>query len=76
MVDKTSDLKESNDLIDSNCEPGMHLSVYGVTVILLDLWIIVQFPTQNRLFTDGFLNYRHYTVERCEYISTSFSVTN
>lgn len=40
VVDKASDLKESIDLIDSNCQSGMHLSVYGVTVILLDLWII------------------------------------
>lgn len=32
----------------------MHLSIYGVTVILVGLWIITQFPMQNRLFADIF----------------------
>ena len=54
MVDKTLDLKESIDLLDSNCKSGMHHSVYGVTVILLCLWITVQFPIKTRLFIDRF----------------------
>lgn len=56
MVDKASELKESLDLIDSNWKSGMHLSIYGVTVILLGLWVTAQFPMQNTLFTDRFLN--------------------
>lgn len=41
MVDKAFDLKENIDLIHSNCKSGMHHSMYGVTVILLGLWITV-----------------------------------